>query len=109
MDIKHEIWKLNISAWIDLDENPYLESINILLNSNIDYEFRTTVIKWVHTEENIKNISKYISWAKNYYLQNYKSWNTLDQNFKWESFSEEELLKFKKVSEHFVKKMWIRN
>lgn len=109
MDIKNEVWKFSVSAWIELDEKPYLESIKLLLGSDIDYEFRTTVIKGVHDEKIIENIAKYISWAKNYFLQNYKWWNTLDENFKWESFSLTELKKFKNIAEKYIKKVWIRN
>ena len=109
MDIKNEVWKFSESACVELDENPYLESIKILLNSDIDYEFRTTVIKWVHNNIIIENISKYITWAKAYYLQNYKSWKTLDENFKWESFTEAELEELKIVSEKYIKNVWVRN
>lgn len=109
MDIKNEVWKFSELAWIKLNEKPYLESIKLILNSNIDYEFRTTVIKWVHNEKIIKNIAKYIIWAKNYNLQNYKWWNTLDENFKWESFNESELNNFKKLAEKYIKNVWIRN
>lgn len=109
MDIKNEIWKFSESAWVEFDEKPYLETINILLSSDIEYEFRTTIIKWIHNENIIENIAKYISWAKAYYLQNYKSWKTLDPNFKWESFTEKELENLKKISEKYIKKTWIRN
>jgi len=109
MDIKNEIWNFSISAWIELDEKPYLESIKLILNSKIDYEFRTTVIKWIHNKKIIENIVKYIKWAKNYYLQNYKSWNTLDKNFKWESFGGSELEEFKKISEKYVENIWVRD
>lgn len=109
MDIKNEIWKFSDLAWVNLDEKPYLESIKILLNSNINYEFRTTVIKWIHTEKTIENISKYISWAKAYYLQNYRSWNTLNPDFKWESFLLEDLNNFKKIAWKYINKVWIRN
>jgi pyruvate formate lyase activating enzyme len=109
MDIKHEIWSFSVSAWLEIDEKPYLESIKILLDSNIDYEFRTTVIKWVHNEKIIKNIAKYIGGAKKYFLQNYKWWNTLDKNFKWESFFPQELEQFKGIAEKYIKKVWIRD
>jgi len=109
MDIKNEIWKFSESAWVQLDEKPYLESIKIILNSNIDYEFRTTVIKWVHTKRIIENIAKYIKWAKNYYLQNYKWWNTLNPNFKWESFTWKELEELKNIWKKYLKKIWIRD
>ena len=109
MDIKNEIWKFSESAWVELDEEPYLESIKLIFNSNIDYEFRTTVIKWIHNGKIIENITKYISGAKNYYVQNYKWWNTLDPNFKWESFTKKELEEFKNIWEKYIKNVWIRN
>lgn len=109
MDIKNEIWKFGISAWIKLDEKPYLESIDIILNSDIDYEFRTTVIKWVHNKSTIENICKHIFGAKNYYLQNYKSWNNLDNNFVWESFNLYELEEFRNIWIKYVQSVWIRN
>ena len=108
MDIKHEIWKFSISAWVQLNENIYLESINLIKNSNIDYEFRTTVIKWVHNEKTIENIAKYIKWVKNYFLQNYKWWNTLDRNYIWESFGKSELNNFRRIAEKYIKNVWIR-
>lgn len=110
MDIKHEIWSFKKIAWITkLDENPYLESINLLLKSNIDYEFRTTIIKWIHTEKIIENIAKYIAWAKNYNLQNYKPWNTLDKDFAWDSFLISELKILKAIARKYVQNVKVRN
>lgn len=109
MDIKHEIWSFDKIVWVKIDEKPYLESINILKNSNIDYEFRTTIIKWIHDEKIIENISKYISGAKAYYLQNYRAWNTLDPNFSWKSFTRLELEKFKNIADKYIKNVKIRN
>ena len=109
MDIKNKVWKFNESAWVELDEKPYLESIKLILNSDIDYEFRTTVIKGIHNKKIIENITKYIQWARAYYLQNYKSWKTLDENFKWESFSEIELEILMTVWKKYIKNVWIRN
>lgn len=109
MDIKNEIWKFSFSAWVEVDETPYLETIKLILWSNIDYEFRTTVIKWIHDEKIIENIAKYIWGAKQYFLQNYKWGNTLDENFGWESFFSSELEIFKSIAEKYVKKVWIRS
>lgn len=109
MDIKYEIWKFSLASWVDVDEKPFLETIDLILKSSIDYEFRTTVVKWLHSKETINNIAKYITWAKNYYLQNYKKGNTLDKNFKWESFTEKELKEFKETANLFVENVQIRN
>ncbi len=109
MDIKYKIWYFSFIAWKKIDEKIYQESIKIILNSSIDYEFRTTVVKWIHTKNIIENITKYISWAKNYYLQNYKWWNTLKKDFNWESFSYNELRIFKDIANKYVSNVWIRN
>jgi len=54
------------------NEQCYKKSVKILLDSQIDYEFRTTIIKGIHTKEDIEEISKTLLGAKNYYLQNYR-------------------------------------
>jgi hypothetical protein len=54
-------------------------------------------------------MSKSISWAKNYYIQNYKWWNTLVPDFKWKSFNTTELEQFKQISNKYIKNVWIRN
>lgn len=109
MDIKNPIWKFQELTCVDESDENYKKSIQILLDSKIDYEFRTTVIKWFHDEKSIKNIGKSISWAKNYYLQNYRSWNTLDPSFKWEKFNNSELEKLQKIAEKFVDNCGVRN
>ena len=70
------------------------KSINILKNSEIDYEFRTTVIPDVLKKEDILKIANWIKPAKRYYLQNYRAEKeTIDPEFmKKEPYSEEFLL-----------------
>jgi len=109
MDIKNPKWKLSEIAGVELDEIPYLESINLLLDSDIDYEFRTTVIKWIHTTNDIEEISKLISWAKNYFIQNFRKGTTLNPNFAWESFRESELENFLQIASENISNVEIRN
>ncbi len=108
MDIKSDLISYEKVTQIKINRELILKSINIIKNSNIDYEFRTTVVKWLHTETEIKNIVKIISWAKNYYLQNYKKWNTLEKSFKWESFTIEELNYLITLCSDKIKNSWIR-
>ena len=51
---------------------PYKKSIQILLNSNIDYEFRTTVVDELHTTEDIRKAGQAIKGAKKWFLQCFK-------------------------------------
>ena len=68
-----------------------LETIKILENSHILYEFRTTVMKNYHNEQRIENILSLIGKNANYYLQNFKdSEYVLDKTL--ESFSNDELM-----------------
>ncbi len=51
--------------------SPIEESVQLLLNSTIDYEFRTTVVAEYHTVQDIEKIGDWIRGAKNYFLQNF--------------------------------------
>ena len=48
------------------------KSREFLLSGTVDYEFRTTVVKGLHTEESLLSAAKWISGAKEYYLQQFK-------------------------------------
>ncbi|MDD2208506.1 MAG: anaerobic ribonucleoside-triphosphate reductase activating protein [Bacilli bacterium] len=66
------------------------DTIKLIENSNIDYEFRTTIIKEYHNLDNIINICKLINPKSKYYLQNYiDSENVLTKGLS--GFTKEEL------------------
>ena len=108
MDIKTTPKKWENLCWVKENFNNYIESINFIINSNIDYEFRTTIVKWYHKVEDIKEICSFIKWAKAYNLQNYRSWNTLIPNFDWLSFTTKELQEFKNIILKEIKTCIIR-
>jgi anaerobic ribonucleoside-triphosphate reductase activating protein len=73
MDIKNSKEKYAITSGVpNIDISKIEESISLLLSSSIDYEFRTTIIKEFHAEEDILSIGEWIKGAKAYYLQTYK-------------------------------------
>jgi len=108
MDIKLDFDNLEDLLWVKFDKNNFLKSIEIIKKSWIDYEFRTTLIKNYHDLSNFEKITKYISWAKKYVLQNYKWWNTLDKNFIWESFIEAEIKEFQNIAKKYIENSQIR-
>lgn len=79
------------------------KSIDILKKSNIDYEFRTTVVKEFHTFDKLKSICEYIGPKAKYFIQNFRdSDDVLRKNL--HGFSEEELLDIiKKLNEKYPK------
>lgn len=48
------------------------QSISIIESSGVDYEFRTTVVKELHTEQDFFEIAEMISPKSPYYLQSFK-------------------------------------
>lgn len=48
-----------------------IHSVDIIKNSGIDYEFRTTVVDAFHSKEDFESIGKWLAGAKAYYLQNF--------------------------------------
>lgn len=73
MDIKNSLVKYPLTIGKEnVDLSNITKSIEILKNSKIDYEFRTTLIKEFHTEEDIKSMSILLSGSKKLYLQKFK-------------------------------------
>ena len=73
MDIKNDFENYNDITCALIDTDKIKESINLILNSNVKYEFRTTVYPKYIKMENLENIAKYLSenGCKSYVLQNY--------------------------------------
>ena len=72
MDIKNSQSKYALTTGIEnLDISKINESVEFLMSGVVDYEFRTTIVKELHTEEDIQDIVSWISGAKKYYLQGF--------------------------------------
>ncbi len=73
MDIKNAPEKYAETIGFEhFDLGPVEESKNFLLAGNMDYEFRTTVVRGIHTEESLIGAAKWIQGAGEYYLQQFK-------------------------------------
>lgn len=73
MDIKNSQENYAAAAGIiSLDLAPVRESAAFLLAGPLDYEFRTTVVRELHSEEDMHSIGRWLTGAKAYYLQSYK-------------------------------------
>ena len=71
MDIKSSFAGYRQAAGIDIDNDIIRDSIDIIMNSEVDYEFRTTVVKELHDTKTFKDIAFMLSGAKRYFLQGY--------------------------------------
>ena len=99
------------------------ESIGILKSSGIPYEFRTTVVKGIHTVAEFEKIGKWIAGCPAYYLQNYEeNENCLYRMIQTEecddvkpggvdpfgAFSREELEQMEELARKYVGKVILR-
>lgn len=55
----------------DFDVTPIEQSIELLKEGRVDYEFRTTVARQTHPVENMRALSELIRGARRYFIQNY--------------------------------------
>ena len=73
MDLKNAPKKYAMTAGIpDLDIAPVRQSVLLLLQDRVGYEFRTTVVAEFHTVQDIVEIARWIQGASAYYLQNFE-------------------------------------
>ena len=72
MDIKNILDKYCLTVGCKINIEDIKESIQILINSNIDYEFRTTIVKEYHSIDEFTKIGELIKGAKKYFLQCYQ-------------------------------------
>ncbi|WP_026526850.1 anaerobic ribonucleoside-triphosphate reductase activating protein [Butyrivibrio sp. VCD2006] len=108
MDIKNSKEKYaRTSGFSDIDTNIISESINTIMNSNIDYEFRTTAIKQLHTIDDFDAIGKWIQGAKAYYIQQFTERDTVpDKGLS--SPSKEEMDAYLNAAKKYVAESYLR-
>ena len=110
MDIKNKLEKYDVTTGSKVDKDRIRLSVNLIRNSRIPYEFRTTVVPGLHTEKDFLEIAKWINGAEAYYLQEYREeQKILDPNLKKKTKGKKiDLEKIKKAIEHNFGKMEIR-
>jgi len=92
MDIKNNLSSYDQTTNIKGSGKNIAESIDLIINSYINYEFRSTVLPDLHNEKNIEEIGIMIKGARKMYLQSFRSGVTLDEKYATKrSFAETEM------------------
>ncbi|MFA5365022.1 MAG: anaerobic ribonucleoside-triphosphate reductase activating protein [Candidatus Bathyarchaeia archaeon] len=81
------------------------KSIKLLMDSNIDYEFRTTVVPTIHNQEDIQQICQSIRGCKKYVLQKFDvtiGKEVIDKDLLSKSINEEKMDKFLAVAQKYI-------
>ena len=77
------------------------ESISFLLRGDVEYEFRTTVVKQFHDRDSFIGIAEWIKGAEKYYLQNFVDRDTVPFAG-LEARSENELKEYAEIVKPYV-------
>ncbi|KXG78658.1 anaerobic ribonucleoside-triphosphate reductase activating protein [Thermotalea metallivorans] len=77
MDLKAPLEKYETVVKVPVDPEKIRSSIHMIMNGNVDYEFRTTVCKELLLEEDILAMAQEIKGSKRYYLQNFRDGDTI--------------------------------
>ena len=73
MDIKNAPDSYAKTVGVDgFDLAPVQKSVDLLMNGQTDYEFRTTVVRELHTAADMEAIGQWLKGAKRLYLQAFK-------------------------------------
>lgn len=85
-------------------------SIKLIMDSDVDYEFRTTVVPTLHEEKDIEKIAKFIKGAKKYALQNFSNkGEILDPKFEdIQPYHVEILYRMQRIVAPYVEKCVVR-
>lgn len=97
MDIKNSPERYQQTAGIGhLDFSCIEESVEFLKSGVVDYEFRTTVARELHSEDDFRQIGKWIAGCKRYFLQNYQESGQVIKPV-FHSYSKSELELFREI------------
>jgi len=108
MDIKSSLEKYSLTTGTKVNIENIQKSIKLIMESGIDYEFRTTVCHPLHEVADFEKIGEMISGAKRYFIQNFVKSKHVDEHENFESFSDIELKEAKEIMEKYIKEVKIR-
>ena len=71
MDIKSSRERYSAVAGVEVDVSKIEESAALLMSSGVPYEFRTTVVRELHSAEDFPEIGNWLSGAEKFYLKSF--------------------------------------
>lgn len=96
MDIKSSLTNYHRAVGFSIDTDRIATSVDILNNSNIQYEFRTTCVKGIHETGDFEEIAHWLPNDCMYFLQSFKENDSVFDK-SCSSFSKEQLLAFRDI------------
>ncbi len=108
MDIKNSMGKYAETAGLNSELiNEVKESAALLMEGRVDYEFRTTLVRELHSAHDMKDIGEWLMGESKYYLQSYRDeGDILVGGFS--AFSKEETEKILEIVKNYLPNARIR-
>jgi len=104
MDIKAPLEKYDFITGVNVNIENIKKSIKLIIESNVDYEFRTTVLKSQLSYDDFEKIGQLLSGAKRYYLQKFVCSKIYDKNLQNEtSYTNAEFDKICNILKKYIK------
>ena len=107
MDIKASPANYDNATGVVTDLDKVRRSVELLKNSGVAHEFRTTTVKGIHTADDFAAIAEWLQGEENYYIQQYKIADDMI-GAPFESFTKEELNVFAAIMKQTVKNVGVR-
>ncbi|MGI6205363.1 MAG: anaerobic ribonucleoside-triphosphate reductase activating protein [Anaerovoracaceae bacterium] len=109
MDIKNCPEKYARTAGVPaIDISKILKSVDILKNSGIDYEFRTTVVRQYHTPADMLKIAEWLKGAQAYYIQKFTEPGPLVGDVRLTPYSDDEMYRLREIVAPYFEKTGVR-
>ncbi len=116
MDIKNSPAKYAVTIGLPEDRfdiGKIKESMSLIMNAGIPYEFRTTVIRELHEKQDFEEMGEWLKGAEAYFLQNFKAADKMMCNLTGEGGSyspvpETELTAFRNIMRRYIPNSHIR-
>ena len=91
----------------EFDISPVCESVKLLLEGKVGFEFRTTVVPGYHTDEDITKICEWILGTDKYFIQPFKDSGDILGGLS-DTFSDDELEKLLAAAKSIISSAQIR-
>jgi len=109
MDVKAPLEKYGEVTASSIAPENIAQSTQLIMNSGIDYEFRTTIVSSLLTEQDLEKIGALIEGARRYVLQRFVPSKTLDPTFMNEkTFTDGEFSEIREKLDRLVSSVIIR-
>ena len=109
MDIKAPLEKYErvTNAKVNLDS--IQRTVDLIRNSDVEYEFRSTVVPGLFDKNDAIAIGKWLKGSKKYFLQQFRPEKTLNKSFQNEKqYTPEELKEFVELMKPYFEKIEVR-